>query len=232
MELTWTVNNTGSVGTLASQWYDRIVLSTDDTYGNGDDIYVGQFLHNGALASGAGYTGSHTVTMPTGVTGAYSLFVVTDIHNDVAEYPNEGNNVSAPAAVSFTGPDLVVAGVTAPANAQPGQAVGLTWTVSNIGSVGTLASQWYDRIVLSTDDTYGNADDIYVGQFLHDGAVASGAGYTGSGTVTMPTNVTGAYSLFCGDGHLQSGGRIPQRGEQRLRPAAVNFAARTWWSPE
>ena len=167
--------------------------------------------------------------MPTDVTGPYSLFVVTDWYNQVVESPNEMTNVSGPAAVNFTAPDLTIGTVTAPANAQLGQVVDLTWTVSNTGSVGTLASQWYDRIVLSTDDTYGNSDDIYVGQFLHDGAVASGAGYTGSGTVTMPTGVTGPYSLFVVTDFYNQVAEYPNEGNNVSGPVGGGSSpARTW----
>ena len=198
MNLTWTVSNTGSVDTLASQWYDRIILSTDATYGNADDVYVGQFLHNGAVASGAGYTGSGTVTMPTGLHGGSSLFVVTDIYNHVAEFPNESNNVSAPIALGLTAPDLVVDAVTAPATGQFGQSLDVSWTVRNLGDASTQAN-WSDRIWLSADTVLDGGDTLLL--TVAAGALAPlapGASYTNTASAPLPLS----YSLSGGNYYL------------------------------
>src|SRR5207237_618159 len=51
-------------------------------------------------------------------------------------------------------------------------------------------------VVLSLDSTAGNADDVVIGQFFHDGLVGVGASYTRTESVLVPFTVLGARNLF------------------------------------
>ena len=64
--------------------------------------------------------------------------------------------------------DLDLSNVASPASASSGQLIHLTWTVANNGIGPTDASSWSDRVVLSSDDVYGNADDAYLTSVQHD----------------------------------------------------------------
>jgi len=68
--------------------------------------------------------------------------------------------------------DLVPSNVGVPATASSGQTVGFTWDVGNYGTGVTDTSAWYDRVALSSNDLYGDGDDIYLGSVRHDGASA------------------------------------------------------------
>src|SRR5262249_52707502 len=86
-----------------------------------------------------------------------------------------------------------------PSVGQIGQTIDLAWVVTNDATHGLAATgigPWYDRVVLSRDAVYGNADDINLGQFSHSGSVAVGATYTVAKTVTIPSNFFGDGTLF------------------------------------
>ncbi|MBW8894166.1 MAG: hypothetical protein JF617_19450, partial [Burkholderiales bacterium] len=51
----WTVTNQGVGAGRSTGWTDRIVYSANDVFGDGDDIVLGDVVHNGALAAGASY---------------------------------------------------------------------------------------------------------------------------------------------------------------------------------
>ncbi|YCM44551.1 FG-GAP-like repeat-containing protein [Verrucomicrobiaceae bacterium 227] len=110
------VQNVGNLGTGAAAWSDRLVLSSNDVYGDADDIQLALLARTGALAAGGDYTVSHSVNLPHGIAGNYHLFVETDRADDVDEILQEGDNVTRTAA-SFTVnlkayPDFVVEDLT------------------------------------------------------------------------------------------------------------------------
>jgi subtilase family serine protease len=71
----------------------------------------------------------------------------------------------------------------------------ITWTVKNQGNAST-SSQWTDRLMLSTNAVAGDADDVTVISFVHNGVLAPNAEYSDSRTVTLPSNLDGHYYLF------------------------------------
>ncbi|MCZ8191304.1 MAG: right-handed parallel beta-helix repeat-containing protein, partial [Microcystis sp. LE19-338.1B] len=194
--LSWTGKNDGSVTTASSLWYDRVVFSKNDIYGDSDDIYVTeQFISssNGLpLEPNETYTVSRTVTLPSSAAvGNSYLLVRTDVYNYQVE-SNENDNVYAQ-AISIGIPNLTITNVTAPTNATAGQSITLSWTGKNDGSGTTVSSNWYDRVVFSKNDIYGDSDDIY----LTERYISSSNGlplepnetYTVSSTVTLPSSV-------------------------------------------
>ena len=55
-------------------------------------MLLGSYLINGALAPGASYSKTATVSVPDAIYGNYSIIVVTDSNNDVYEYTSEDDN--------------------------------------------------------------------------------------------------------------------------------------------
>ena len=200
VDVSWTVKNQGTGAGPTDRWFDRIVLSTNGTYGDGDDRLVGDFEHVGGLAPGTSYSRSEHVTLPANLKGQFTLFVVTDATGLVYEYTFETNNVTvAPNLVTVAPrlfPDLVVSDVSAPAAGSSGQPLGLSWTVMNQGGGGTDVSVWQDRVILSADTVLGNADDRDLGLFTRNGTLASGRSYTRSAQVVLPDGLSGDYYLF------------------------------------
>ena len=192
----------GTPGDDVAGWTDRIVLSRNMTLGDGDDVFVADVPHTGALAASEGYAGSWAGNLPAGLSGDYYVIVTTDVDDSVYEYDDTHSNTAvsdttitvAPAAFA----DLTVKTFAPPAEAGAGSQVQLSWTVENTVNAwaATPVDQWYDSVVLSQDDIYGNGDDRDLGSFVHNGALGIGQTYDGAGTVTIPTGIVGPYHLF------------------------------------
>src|SRR5262249_43939902 len=111
----------------------------------------------------------------------------------------QGGTASAAVTVTVNASDLQVTGPTVPSGLLLGSPVQvpLQWSVTNAGKAVPSTSQWNDQVILSTDQTLGNADDSVVGQLTHNGALAPGGTYTsGPQSVTLPLNLTGTFYLF------------------------------------
>jgi hypothetical protein len=90
--VTYTVTNTGSLGTGTGQWIDRIYISGNDVLGDDDDIQLAVVPHSGLLAASAGYTETQSITLPDGLPGTFHVIVETDGANTVDEVFKEGDN--------------------------------------------------------------------------------------------------------------------------------------------
>jgi len=205
--LSWTGKNDGS-GTTVSNWYDRVVFSKNNIYGDSDDIYLTeQFISssNGLpLEPNETYTASRTVTLPSSVVSNGYLLVRTDVYNYQVE-SNETDNIYAQ-AIDIAAPNLIITNVTAPTTASASQTITLSWTGKNDSSVTTVSSNWYDWVVFSKNNIYGDSDDIYVTERY----ISSSNGlplepnetYTASSTVTLPGQAVGSgYLLFKTDAY-------------------------------
>ena len=196
-DVSWTVRNAGS-GTTAAGWTDTVWLSRDGVIGAGD-IKLGSVSAIGALAAGATRDAHLTVTLPIDVQGAYKLIVRTDDGDVVAETTGETNNTTAIDLAVGLAPyaDLVVSNVTAPARTISDPAhVTVGWRVTNSGTGAGITSSWADSVIVSSDDVFGNGDDIVLGELVHSGALALGASYNASLDLILPPGFYGHYTLF------------------------------------
>ncbi|MCC9601047.1 carboxypeptidase regulatory-like domain-containing protein [Stieleria sp. JC731] len=206
--VSWMGVNAGAVDLAPTTWSDRIYLSADSELGNADDVVLGTFTQARSLTAGGGdYADSQTVMLPPGIQGNYQIFVRTDAMNDVPEFIFEANNVSTSdnlVTVSRTpSADLHTSDVVTPALAFVGEPATVTWTVTN-GGTGTTGdgtpngtvNSWLDRIFVSTDDVYGNADDVLIAEVPHDGVLAPGENYAGNWSGTVPTGLDGSYRWY------------------------------------
>ena len=203
----WTVGNYGTGATDKNVWVDRVALSANEIYGDSDDIELTAITHTGQLAADETYAASADVRLPLGISGTYRIFVETDRSRQVYEYLFEGNNYGeAATALTITetpSADLQVDPVTAPGQGVAGQPTVLTWTVRNTGPGvtgngtpdGTL-NTWTDRLVLSTDTVNGNADDHFIADVVHTGALDPNQSYEGRYTGLLPAGVSGNYFLL------------------------------------
>src|SRR5690606_35913790 len=87
----WTVTNIGTGEGVTSDWVDRIIVSRDDVYGNGDDIVLGEVAYSGGLDAGESYEASANLILPAGFFGRYTLFVRTDADDQVFENGADAN---------------------------------------------------------------------------------------------------------------------------------------------
>jgi hypothetical protein len=92
--------------------------------------------------------------------------------------------------------DLLVSGVSLPASASSGESLRVGWTVENAGTGTTDHSTWADRIVLSANDQYGDADDVVLATIPHSGPLAVGDSYHAEADVQLPRGKAGSYWLL------------------------------------
>lgn len=155
--ITFQVENLGNRDTGAITWIDRLVLSTDQVYGNADDVEVGVFPHTGPLPAGGRYTISETLPLPDGIFGSYYLIARTDHGNTVAEFVLEADNETStdtPVTITLADyPDLVVENLTLSEPNEAGARTA-TWVIANRGL--GLAKPGYSETVRLRNVTTGS----------------------------------------------------------------------------
>jgi subtilase family serine protease len=199
ISLSWTVANQG-IGTAAADWYDRVVISTDQIFGNSDDTYFTEVWQGSytPLASGGAYTRTLNATLPITTTGERFLLFKADNYNNQGETDENNNVYSLPINVSAS--DLRVTTTSAPSAAILGETVELTWTVTNNGT-GEATRDWYDRVYLSSNQILDDGDVQVSSELIGSQTpLAAGASYTISKNVTLPSFTLGnQYLLFVAD---------------------------------
>ena len=192
----WTVRNAGTGPTL-NNWTDCVWLSRDATRGS-DDIYVKQ-LSSSPLAAGAEYTRSVTGAVlplnPSLSEGDYYLLLETDYAGQEPETNETNNLIVRPIHLTLPPlPDLVVSEIAAPATAWSGQAVPITWTLTNQGT-GAAGGSWHDWVYLSTDAVWDNnnwpGNDQFFADFGFEGEIAAGGSVTRTQAITLPRDMSG-----------------------------------------
>ena len=220
--VSWDVKNQGTF-TANLDWYDLIVVSTDQIFGNNDDTYVTE-VWEGALtplAAAGTYTKTLNVTLPSTATGdRYLLFKVDG--SDYQAETDETNNVKA-VAINITAPDLQVTTATAPTTAVLGETVELTWTVGNKGT-GTATRDWYDRVYLSSDQTFNFGDVPVTSEYISTQTpLAKDGSYTISKNVVFPSFTPGnQYLLFVADDYRYQG---ETNENNNVRAVAITLSA-------
>jgi hypothetical protein len=207
--ISWAVTNVGpgttgngTPGNSVSSWSDRVALSLNTIFGDGDDVLVVDRARSGALSSGSSYAGTFTGALPSGLNGNYYVFVSVDHADAVYEYTNAASNIARTAGQIAIAQnrfaDLMVETVAGTNVASVGEPLLVRWGVRNTTAAwgATPVASWNDRIVLSADDTLGNGDDRVLGNFAHTGTLSRGEAYTNSATVPLPMDVSGSLRLF------------------------------------
>ena len=203
LEVSWTVVNQGTAAGEASKLVDRVVLSRDDIAGNADDIVLGEFEHDGALAVGGAYSNSARVLAPAGVSARMKLFVITDARGEVFEHRSEDNNAGQAAhdvdIMPIPYADLQVEYVSVEGAAASGKPLQVAWKIANNGIGLTSSSTWRDAIWLSSDPA-GKENVVQLAHVQHLGYLAAGDSYVGNFTVTLPEGIEGDYYIHVGTG--------------------------------
>jgi len=95
IDVDWGGRNSGAA-VLVGNWTDRLILSVNGTLGDADDVVLVNVAVSETLAVGETYSAGATVALPNNLfwtDGAYTLFVVADVNNEVTE-DDEANNVN------------------------------------------------------------------------------------------------------------------------------------------
>lgn len=193
--ISWTVTNLGSLQTLSNSWIDHVILSRDNIL-DPTDIVLDSRVHSGAVSGGANYSETRSITIPSGLSGEYKIFVATDRGNQVVE-SIETNNISAPRIVELQLPppaELNITNISPPATASIGEEATFNWTVQN-SSANVVNGVWQDSLYLSTDNTWDSGDAL-IAQKQRSGTVGAFATYTESYAVTVPPVELGTYYLI------------------------------------
>jgi hypothetical protein len=162
VKVNWMIHNNGVGATTGSGWQDGIYLSADLTL-DGSDIQIGSKAHHTNLASGQSYSDSLELNLPSGASGNYVLIIAADWQNSIYEHNAENNNTRY-AFIHITMPppsDLVVTGITTPAQAIAGSPVTITYQVKNTGLY-PAAGIMSDAIYLSKDSVW-DVNDALIG---------------------------------------------------------------------
>jgi len=177
--VTDTTTNQGAAGAGPSQ--TRFFLSTNVLLDAADTLLAGS-RSIGALAAGAGSTGTTTVALPSGLSpGQYFLLAEADGDNLVVEASETNNAKYTPVRI---GPDLVPTVLTAPSSAGAGSSIAVTDTVANQG--GGEAGASTTRFYLSANAVF-DAGDVALTGARAVPALAAGATSSGSTIVQVPT---------------------------------------------
>ena len=138
VSVTWTVGNFGTGSTYIDRWYDRVVLSTDDRYGDPNDIGMAVVRHTGVLDVDGQQTTQIDVQLPVGLSGDYWLLVETDEDNRVFEYIFESKNIrqsGSGISIELTPfADLTTSDVSAPVEVLARDPITITWSATNEGA--------------------------------------------------------------------------------------------------
>ena len=209
----WTIANSGDKA-ATSDWTDAVYLSSDNAF-SPDDVRLGESLTSDDLAVGASIDRSLSVRLPDAVSGNFHFIIVPDANNSV----NEGAGEDTPPAISdlfeialFPYADLTVTQVIAP-ELLVGDPVDLTvsWTVKNVGAGPGRVNAWTDRVILSTDDVLGDADDVVLGTYTHSGVVPAGAEYSRTEIIQLANRTNGRFTLFRANRFGRRGHRVVRR---------------------
>ncbi len=167
-----------------------VFISPNPEFDPGDVlIYSSQVLVSGLSTAPI----SANFALPTVVPGTYTLFVVADPANTIAE-ANETNNATAgPGSFTVQGADLRVASITGDPVAFIGRTYQVTLTIENTGVADARGFQY--AYYLSEDQ----AIRVFDTQVLISGTatIAAGAQQTFVDTLTFPT-FTATTSLYLG----------------------------------
>ncbi|HUJ79442.1 MAG TPA: CARDB domain-containing protein, partial [Nitrospiria bacterium] len=186
-------------------------LSTNTIYGDGDDVTVTQTRTVASLAVGASNANTTTLTVPlTTPLGTYYVCAMADSGNTITE-SNESNNslCTATATLTVTLPDLIVTAVTPAASVLQGGTLTETNTIKNQG--GATAVGFVTNFHLSTDATYGGADDIVLTPTQPGGSIAAGASSNASTSLTIAATVPAGIYYLCEMADYDN--RIPEISE-------------------
>ena len=190
-QLSWAITNTG-ITTAAGPWTDRVYISPDDVYGNGNDaqLWQGGFATGESLAPGAIHEEDGEYTLP-GTPGEYWIIVATDTGNQVGEALGEDNNVTiadSPIVVDqFPTPDLEVVSLVTPVTAAGGDTIVVEYEVENVGTE-TATINWQDAIYLSSDEVLDGGDQRLRLNPIAEAPLAPGEFYGVSRTVMLPVS--------------------------------------------
>ena len=200
--VSWLVQNQGSAATTSDGWLDAVYHSDDASFDPWDER-LDYTWNETALAAGGTYGVSEfNLSLPTDLpAGEGFLLFVTDDNNDQAETDETDNAYAVGITILPPDVDLTVFAATAPDSVAPGESISVSWTVKNVGTIGTDNYTWRDEVYFSTDATLDGEDEYMTGRTRY-GDLSGGSSYTRSGiSASVPESAPAGmgYLLFVTD---------------------------------
>jgi subtilase family serine protease len=197
---TQSVKNQGLVTTGAS-FGIRFTLSTNTTYGDGDDVaFSGAVVRtNTAIAAGATSSFSNmTLTVSTTTPpGTYYVCAMADYANVISESNETNNTLCTATQITVPKPDLIVSAIsTGATSVTPGSSFGLLNSVKNQG--GSSAGVSTEAFHLSINTIYGDGDDQPIVTTRAIGVLAINQTSTATTTVVVPAATPAGIYYVCG----------------------------------
>ncbi len=206
IDLAWEVRNDGDADATGS-WTDTVVLMPLDPAKA--PVLVGSFTNDRTLGAGQFYQRAERFRLPTFLEGAWRLQVTTNANGGVFEAGDAArNNTLGDDTVLEVQlnprPNLRVQSIDVPPSATAGGTISATFQITNAGLVATPPVNWRDNVYLSLDNRI-SGDDILLGSFENQTALAPGAAYS---TITTPLQIPfrlsgDAYIIVSADGFSQ-----------------------------
>ncbi|MBK6765080.1 MAG: hypothetical protein IPG71_01870 [bacterium] len=156
----WAIVNQGLAPAPADDWSDALVLSLDGT-ADGGDILLAAYGHVLPLAAAAAETLEAAFVIPSYVSGNYYIIAITDDLNSLYEGGNESNNsYKLQVNIAAQQPaDLIVHSIAAPAAANAGDTVVVSWVIENTG-MHSASGILRNGVYLSSDATWDISDHL------------------------------------------------------------------------
>jgi subtilase family serine protease len=191
-----TVTNqaSGSAGSSVAAFH----LSTNTTYGDGDDIPFTLTRTVGPLAAGASSSASNTLIVPaTAPQGTYYICAKADSGNTVTETNESNNTLCTAGTIQITQPDLIMTDVAPNAlTVNQGGTLSVDDTVLNQGSVPTPIG-FRVGFHLSGNNIYGDGDDLVIITNRVVAALGAGASSAGTTGLLIPSTTPPGVYFVC-----------------------------------
>ena len=188
VNVVWQVENQGP-GAAIGPWTDTVALSQDATPTNAQPL--GSITYSNYIAAGSSLTVTQSIILPGSAAGKRWLVITTDVGAGLTH-----NTAVAATSTQVLAADLGVESLSAPTAAQFGQAISVTWVVSNLGTA-PASGAWSDRLVLASGSNAVVGASVLL-TLPAPGSLALGASYTNRQQVILPepeTSTPGAYFL-------------------------------------
>ena len=198
LDIGWTVKNQGATSPVVTSWLDGTYLSASPDYDLTDAYFLGSTPHSGTLIPDSSYQVNKSVNLSANLSGAYYIYIHTDVNNNVFEYLDEDNNLlRSDTPINIMNPDLVVSNIVIPSANNNSQPFNIQWTVKNNGPGKVYHKTWKDRIFASASPVYHPDSIIPVAELIYSAVtLLSGESLSQTKLISLPDNLSGAYYIY------------------------------------